>query len=448
MTETAHHPEAQSSEDFTYDLLERLPITGGGLVAVILLLILAVAGAIRLILLAMARPEHPTEWGYAAAVLAFLVSTAQAAPVLAFATRLAKGFWGIPLRRAADLLTVSGIVTTPLYILLLLQLPSFMGRTSIWNDWPGSPQVTDAVGIALLSLTGLSILWMTSLPDLAMVRDLKGRKLAGALSLGWTGTKRQWNVLSTGVILLGAFYLMWYAYQSMYLVSDMAMSLVPGWHSAIMPPYHAVSGLQAGLATVMLTLLALRKFAHLERYIGLDPFWGASKLMLGTSLLFFYFTWSEFNPTWYGRQPDEIDYLGSLMFGPFLPLMVFSFTFNFILPFVLLIWNVVRVSVKGPVMVAAIILIGNFVDRLRIYLASWTISAPVGTHIAVWPEIRPPGIGDIAIVVGAIAAVFCLYLLVLRIIPPISLWEYKQALLLRAERAYMKTEVAVVAKPR
>ena len=87
MTETAHHNEAPTSEDFTYDLLDRLPITGAGTVAVILLLILALAGAIRLILLAINGPEPRTNWGYAAAVLAFLVSTAQAAPVLAFATK-------------------------------------------------------------------------------------------------------------------------------------------------------------------------------------------------------------------------------------------------------------------------------------------------------------------------------------------------------------------------
>src|SRR5713101_5908431 len=164
MTETAHHHDAQTPEEVTYDLLDRLPITGGGLVAIILLAILALAGAVSLIILAMNGPEPRTNWGYAAAVLAFLMSTAQAAPILAFATRLAKGYWAIPLRRAADLLTVSGIVTTPLFILLLFQLPDFHGRQGIWNDWPGAPIVWDAIGIGLLTFAGLSILYVTSLP--------------------------------------------------------------------------------------------------------------------------------------------------------------------------------------------------------------------------------------------------------------------------------------------
>ncbi len=448
MTETAHHHTVHTPAEATRDLLNRLTVTGGGLLAIILLAILAVAGAVRLILLAMPEPEPPTSWGYAVAILAFLMSTAQAAPILAFATRLAKGYWGIPLRRAADLLGLSGLVTTPLFIIILFQLPDFHGRTSTWNDWPYAPHLYDAVAICLLTITNLAIIWLTSVPDLAAARDTRGSRLASFLAMGWTGTKRRWNILTTGTILLGSFYLMWFVYVHMYLASDLAMALVPGWHSSIFPAYHAVSSLQAGAAATLLTLLILRRLAGLERYVGVDPFWGASKLLLGTSLLFFYFTWSEFIPMWYGRLPYEMNVLGVLMFGPFLPLFGLSFVLNFVLPFALLIWNPIRKSIMGPTFVAMLILTGNFIDRVRIYLSSWSVAGPVGMSIEVWPPIRPPALGDLAIIVGALSALMLLYLLALRVVPPVSLWEHKSALLLTVERRFIKTEVAVVAKPR
>jgi hypothetical protein len=50
--------------------------------------------------------------------------------------------------------------------------------------------------------------------------------------------------------------------------------------------------------------------------------------------------------------------------------------------------------------------------------------------------------------VGAPAAVALLYLLALRVIPPVGIWEYKLRLLLRAERPFLATEVTVLAKPR
>ena len=68
MTETAaHHHTVQTPEEVTFDLLDRLPITGPGLVAVIVLAILALVGAIGLIILAMSGPQPYTNFGYAAA---------------------------------------------------------------------------------------------------------------------------------------------------------------------------------------------------------------------------------------------------------------------------------------------------------------------------------------------------------------------------------------------
>jgi molybdopterin-containing oxidoreductase family membrane subunit len=444
-----HHVAPPTPEQTTRDLLRRTTGNAAVWIAVLVFAIVAVLGLVALASKLSGGPEPRAKWGYAAAVLAFLLSTSQAAPIVAFATRFAKGFWGIPLRRAAELHSVAGLVTTPLFILLLFQLPSFQGRPSIWFNWPGAPQLWDSIAITLLTVMGLALLWIGGLPDLAARREA-GSGLARTLALGWTGTTRQWVVLTTGLIVLGAFYLAWYAFVHVFLVADLAMSLVPGWKSAVFPPYHGVSGLQAGLSLSLITLALLRKLAGLERYVGIDPFWGASKILLGTTLLFFYFTWSEFLLTWYGRTPDEQAVLGLLMFGPYMGLFVLSFSLNFIVPFLLLIWNPIRQSIGGPVLVACIVLVGNFIDRIRIYVASWSVAGPVGQHMEIdhLPATVYPLLPDVAIIVGALAAVAALYLIALRIFPPLSLWEEKTALLLRVERPYGRTEVAVVAKPR
>ena len=44
MTETAHDHRAQTPEEVTHDLLSRLPVSGGGLIAIVVLAILALAG--------------------------------------------------------------------------------------------------------------------------------------------------------------------------------------------------------------------------------------------------------------------------------------------------------------------------------------------------------------------------------------------------------------------
>jgi molybdopterin-containing oxidoreductase family membrane subunit len=363
-------------------------------------------------------------------------------------TRLAKGFWGVPLRRAAELGVIASLVTTPLFFIILNQLPDWHGRRSIWFDWPGAPQLWDGIAVVTFALLGLALLYLTCLPDLAARRDVGASSLARVLSLGWTGTVRQWQVLSGGIVVLGAFYLIMLVFMHLLIASDFAMSLVPGWNSAVFPGYHAVTSFQAALATTLLLAAALRRFGGLERYIGLDAFWSAAKPMLALSLLFFYFTWSEFLIPWYGRKPEEMFVLETMMFGPRLALFVLAFLLCFVLPFALLIWNPIRVSINGPTFVAALILVGNFIDRMRIYGAAWSVAGPVDQHLEHPPPAVPPGSVEILVIAGAIAAVGALYLLAIRVVPPISIWEFKNGLLLRVEAPYLRREVAVVAKPR
>jgi len=431
----------------TRDLLSRLRGGSGLTLVTVVLGILAIIGLVALVIMIASGPEPRVKWGFPAAVVAYLLGTAHAAPILAFITRLAKGYWAIPVRRAAELWGVVGFVTAPLFIVLLFQLPGWQGRASIWNSWPGAPILWDSIMILTLSVTGLALLFINAIPDFAAARDA-GNQGARRWAMGWAGTPRNWQIMTGGIVVLGAFYLMVYAYVHLYMSADMAMSLVPGWKSSIFPPYHAISGFQAGLALMMVTLGCFRRFGHLERYIGRDQFWGAAKLLLATSLLFFYFTWSEHLLPWYGRKPEEIFYLQLEFYGPYKDLFLISFATNFVIPFAFLIWNRVRVSVDGPIYVGCIVLIGNFIDRARIYLGAWSVAAPVGVHYEQAPPTYYPGPLEGLVVMGALAAVVCLYLLALRVIPPISIWEYKTALMLKVERPFLASEVAVVGKPR
>lgn len=443
------------AEPITTEMAQR-ELTGGrgrpgNAVFIGLLAIIALLGLWALLMKMLSGPEPYSKWGYAAATLAFLVSTFQATPLVAFATRLARGYWALPLRRAAELGALAGFVTVPLHLVLLNQLPDFAHRPSVWFDWTllptfwRGPYFWDSLMLILLTLDGLAILYLSSRPDFAVTTTRPRVRSWGA---GWLGTGKQWNVLSAGLVVLGAFYLMVFVFVHMFIVSDLALSLVPGWKSAIISTYHGVSGLQGGIATTILVSGALRHFGGLERYIGRDVFWGASKLLLGTSLLFFYFTWSEFLTNWYGRTPEEIFLLDLLMWGPYQALFITSFCMNFVLPLALLMWNPIRVSVRGPIWVAGIVFVGNLIDRLRIYVASWSVAAPVGTHYVLAPPAVLPQFTDILIMAGGISAVVVLYLLYLRVAPALTLWEYKSGLLLKVDQPYMKTEVAVVAKPR
>jgi hypothetical protein len=183
----------------------------------------------------------------------------------------------------------------------------------------------------------------------------------------------------------------------------------------------------------------------------MDTFWGAAKLLLALSLLFFYFTWSEFILPWYGRLPSEQGYLTLLMFGPYKDLFILSLFMNWIFPWWFLIWNPVRVSINGPAFAGAVIVAGNLLDRMRINLATWSVVGPVGGHLdpAHVPPTTYPGVLELLVVIGALAAVALVYSLALRLVPPVSLWEFKTSMMLKVERRYLAhPDAVVVGKPK
>ena len=235
--------------------------------AILVLTATTLAGASGVAVLVAAGPEPRARWGYLAAMVAFLISAAQLAPALALTSRLGRGFWGAPLRRIADLFALAGIVTAPMLVILLQQLPDWTGRASIWSDWPGAPRVWDAIAAVGLALTGIALVYFTTWPD---------RR---------PGTTRQWRVLTSGLIALGAFYTMLAVFLHLLVASDLALSLVPGWHSAVIPAYHVVSGFEAAVALVVLTLAFLRP----DTPMAPETFRACAKLLLALALLWFYF---------------------------------------------------------------------------------------------------------------------------------------------------------------
>ena len=99
-------------------------------------------------------------WGYYAAVFAFILTTAQAAPMVAIATRLAKGHWRRPISRAAEIWTLVGLFNLVLFIPLLWILPDLSdGRRTLWffdgDKVPSySPHIWASAAILFLVITG------------------------------------------------------------------------------------------------------------------------------------------------------------------------------------------------------------------------------------------------------------------------------------------------------
>ena len=418
-------------------------------------------------------------WGYFAMMFAFVLTTAQAAPMVAIAPRIANSHWRRPISRAAEMWTAVGIFNMILFIPMLWILPPLTdGRRSLWF-WDAedpfysrvpiySPHIWATLAMLALVVTGVLLLWLSAMPDLALIRDHGPdgwrKRWATKLSKNWIGSTAQWNMLYHRMGILGAFYFIMLVFVHFLISVDFLIALVPGWIDALFPITHAANALQAGVATVILTMIVLRQWGGYKDYITLEQFWGVSKLLFALSLLWFWFWFSSFNVLWYGKKPNEQGALELIMVGPYLPVFIAVFVLCFAAPLFVMMWNVVRKSIWGPTIMSVSVLLGTLLDRLRLYVSAY--SAHVEkimdnnlTHHAIHLDdsgrlplalrrMHMPDIPDILMILGVIGGCVLVYLLFARLIPPVNIWEQKELMLYKMHKAYHRTQVLVLGKPR
>ncbi|HEU4793306.1 MAG TPA: hypothetical protein VFS96_06590 [Nitrolancea sp.] len=439
-------------EEVIADGLHRLRVRGSTYRLVLAIgAILFVIGTIAIIIgpLRSGFANRQT-WTYVAVAFGYLMATCASAPCLSVATRLARGHWRRPVNRISELWAATLIIPLILFFLLLLLQPSSSGRPSIWFGWPGSPWIWSSVLMIALVLTGYAFLYFSSLPDIAVARDHfeNGRRgwftrLAG----NWHGTDHQWRTIERGVSYLGAFYVVLYVGTMTVIASDFILSFIPGNNSAIFPAYYTISSFQAGIALTIITAAILRRWGGAAGYLDLDQFFILGKLLLAFSLLYFYFSWTEFIVWWYGRTPREEALLKLLYFQTYFWPFAIAFVLNFVAPLLILMWTRVRRSITGPTVVAVLVLIGSLFTQIRLYSASFSPTNIYEHELHSIPPPYFPGLIDLLILAGMAGGAVALMLLALRVVAYPPIWEMIAGLRLRVTRRNKHGEVAVIGKP-
>ena len=405
-------------------------------------------------------------WGYHAALFAFILTTCQAAPMAAIAPRMAKAEWRRPISRTAEMFTAVGLFNLLLFIPLLWVLPSLENkRRSLWffeaggagSEYANVPTYSPHIwtGLALLALVviGLMMLWVSALPDLAALRDHSSgwrQRWGSRLARGWYGTSKQWHMQKHRLGILGAFYFLMLVFVHFLVTVDFAMTLVPGWIDALYPATHAANALQAGAATVIVTMYVLHRWCGYKDVITLEHFWGLGKLMFALSLLWFWFWFSSFIVLWYGKKPSEQAVIELLMTGPYWPIFFTTFLLNFVVPLLVLMWNAVRKSIIGPTLIASGILVGTLLDRIRLYVGAYSVADQ--SHLKelpldAIPPAHTPGMEDIFLILGVLGGSVLVYMLATRVFPVINIWERKEGSMYEWHKPFHRTEVKVLAKP-
>ena len=98
---------------------------------------------------------------------------------------------------------------------------------------------------------------------------------------------------------------------------DFAVSVLPGWHATIFPPYFVAGAIYSGFAMVMTLAIPLRKFYGMEDFITMRHIHNMTKVMLVTGMIVAYGYANEAFFAWYSANPYEQYMMTNRMTGPY-----------------------------------------------------------------------------------------------------------------------------------
>ncbi len=372
---------------------------------------------------------RPTMWALYILNFVFWIGISHAGTLISAILRLTHAAWRKPVTRAAEAITVFCLMIGGLFPIIHLGRPwlfywliPYPNSRLIWPNFR-SPLLWDLTAI-LTYLTGsMLFLYLPMIPDLGQL----GLHTSGArgllyrtLSLGWTGSDREWHALEKAMKLMAGMILAVAVSVHTVVAWDFAMALAPMWHSTIFGPYFVVGAIFSGIAALLLIMAVIRKTMGLQAYLQPRHFENLAKLLFLMSLLWAYFTVAENLTVWYGNQPHEMAVFGARVRGRYAPFFWSMVICNFIVPCLLVGIRRLR-SIKTAVISAVCVLAGMWLERFLIVIP--TLSFPPlpsawGTgYNATWVEI--------SIAISTFAAMALLYLIFAKLFPIIAIWEYK-----------------------
>jgi Ni/Fe-hydrogenase subunit HybB-like protein len=283
-------------------------------------------------------------WGIYIINFIFFVGLSYSGAFIAGILHFIKTPWKNSVLRIVEIITVLSLIVGPIFILLCI---GKLDRLHYLFIYPRiqSPITWDII-VIMTDLIGCFIyLLLTFVPDFAILRDsedLKDHKwrkrVYKFLAIGYKDTKDQRKRLHKITRTMSAMIIAMAIVAYTVLAWIFSLTVQPGWDSSIFATYFIIAGLYSGVGVIIIAMYAIRKVYKLEKYILKKHFIGAGLVLLVLSLLFGYFTFSEYFPRWYSHKTQDINLLNSL-FNRYFWEFIFANYIGVLVPIIILFFN-------------------------------------------------------------------------------------------------------------
>jgi Ni/Fe-hydrogenase subunit HybB-like protein len=372
----------------------------------------------------------PVGWGFDIINFIWWIGIGHAGTLISAILLLFRQNWRTSINRFAEAMTLFAVANASLYPLLHLGRPwlfyyimPYPNTMALWPQFR-SPLVWDVFAISTYGTVSALFWYMGLVPDLATLRDRAGSTLGryvyGLLAMGWRGSAVHWHRYQNAYFLMAALATPLVVSVHSIVGLDFAVSVIPGWHSTIFPPYFVAGAVFSGFAMVVNIAILLRRFYGLEDFITDRHLDNMAKVMLAMGLIVAYGYLMENFTAWYSGDEYEIFAYANRFTGVYAPAM-WLLMFNNVLVPQLLWFRRIRRTAGLLFLVSILINVGMWLERFIIVVTSlYNDFLPSSWNVYI------PRVWDWMTFIGTLGLFFALLFVFIRFLPVISIFEMRE----------------------
>jgi molybdopterin-containing oxidoreductase family membrane subunit len=374
----------------------------------------------------------PVGWAFDIINFVWWIGIGHAGTLISAILLLLHQKWRMSISRFAEAMTLFAVACAGMFPLLHMGRPWLFywlfpyPTTMMVRPQFRSPLVWDVFAVSTYATVSLVFWYVGLVPDVATLRDRAktdlGRKVYGVLCLGWRGSARHWARYEMTALLLAGLATPLVVSVHTIVSFDFAVSVVPGWHATIFPPYFVAGAIYSGFAMVLTLAIPLRAAYRLEDFVTIWHLDVMAKVMLTTGLVLAYGYGCEAFYSWYSADTFERYMMWNRMFGPYAAAYWALIATNIVIP-QLLWFKKVRTNIPLLFFVSLVINTGMWLERYVIVITSLHRDFLVSS----WGRYAPT-VWDWAVFTGTIGLFLTLFMLFIRFLPMISIVEMRTLL--------------------
>ena len=322
----------------------------------------------------------PVGWGFAIINFVWWIGIGHAGTLISAVLLLFRQRWRTSINRSAEGMTIFAVMCAGMFPILHTGRPwlaaywlfPYPNSMDIWPQFR-SPLIWDVFAVSTY-LTVSLLFWLLGLiPDFATFRDrakyVVTQRIFGMLSMGWRGSAIHWERYEMASLMLAGLSTPLVLSVHSVVSFDFAVSIIPGWHTTIFPPYFVAGAIYAGFAMVLTLMIPLRGLYSLHDFITPRHLDNMGKVMLVAGLIVGYGYFMEQFMGWYSASVYENFMLQNRMFGPYGHAYWALLTCNIFVP-QLLWFKRIRLNIYTLFGICMFINVGMWLERFIIVVGS------------------------------------------------------------------------------